>query len=494
MREAQGAVQVAVSENRKVDQSTLDGHRDPRLVLSYLSALQGRAEVADLSAQAILGEAISREDKRTQSVALTRLAHARLLNEKETKGESSIELYSKADALAKTLGVERLRAEPLMGTALHYIRGQNIPRAYEACREGVSIAQKSGDAWLTSWLRFVQAVAACEGGHPSGPELLEEAQNDFKTCRDRYGYALCDVWAAVTAPGTEPNLSKHLEEFPFLLQRPSLFAPDPSRLRAHMKESPPAEAPQKLQVFCLGPLSLTRDGEPIPNKAFKRKKARELFVLLLSSPDTFFHREELADQLWPQAERQAALRDFRVALHALSDALEPQRPKNTLAFCIDRQEERYRLLSQKLDLDSRRFESLALGEPGNPGDWERAVKLYRGSFCEDYPYIESLETIRRRYDEIYLQAAGKLAEHHLQSEQAASASELAQAMIQRDPTWEPAYRILMRSQHTLGHEHLLPRTFTKCLETLESELGVEPSEETFELARELLGDQLATLL
>lgn len=497
LSEAQGAVQVAISENHNMEQSLLDGHRDPRLVMSYLSVLQGRAEVAENLAQTVLNEALLSEDRRTQSVALMRMAHARMLKEPDYQaadGKSSLELYSEADSLAKTLGVERLRAEALMGLALYYTFHQNIPRAYEACREGVRIAQKSGDTWLTAWLRFVQAVAACEGGHPSGPELLQDSQEEFRACRDRYGYALCDVWGSAIDPQGAKNIGKHLLEFPFLLQRPSLFAPDPSRLATTAAADAPAEAPRKLQVFCLGPLSLTRDGEAVPNKAFKRKKARELFVLLLAAPDTFFHREELAEELWPQASQQAALRDFRVALHALSDALEPQRPKNTLAFCIDRQEERYRLLSDKLDLDSARFELLAQADESDPASWERAVKLYRGAFCEDYPYIESLETIRRRYDEVYLQVAGKLADHYLEKDQPTSATELAQKMIQRDPTWEPAYRTLMKSQHALGHEHLLPRTFSKCLETLEAELGVEPSEETFELARELLGDQLATLL
>lgn len=497
LSEAQGAVQVAVAKNQSLDQSLLDGHRDPRLVMSYLSCLQGRAEIAETMAQAVLEEAIQQEDKRTQSVALTRLAHAKLLREPahQTEGEpTSLELYAEADSLAKTLGIERLRAEALMGMALHYTYHQNIPRAYETCREGVAIAQRSGDVWLTAWLRFVQAVAACEGGHPSGLELLEESQRDFKACRDRYGFALCEVWSQVVKPDAGRSSAKHLGEFPFLAQRPSLFAPDPTRIQLPTADEQSFASPQKLQVFCLGPLSLMRDGDPVPNKAFKRKKARELFVLLLSNPDTFFHREELAEQLWPQASQQAALRDFRVALHALSDALEPLRPKNTLAFCIDRQEERYRLLSDKLDLDSSRFESLSISGSGNPSDWERAVKLYRGAFCEDYPYIESLESIRRRYDEVYLQVAGRLAEHYLAVGQATSATELAQKMILRDPTWEPAYRTLMRSQHALGHEHLLPRTFTKCLETLEAELGVEPSEETFDLARELLGDQLATLL
>lgn len=495
--EAQGTVQVAIKENKALDQGLLEGHRDPRLVLSYICAVQGLARVAGEMAETVLSEALEQEDKRSQSVALARLAHARLLEElsgEKQAEKSSLQLYSEADSLAKTLGVERLRAEPLMGLARYYSIQGNIPRAYEACREGVSIAQRSGDSWLSSWLNLVQAVAACEGGHPSGAELLQSAQAEFKACRDRFGFALCDIWSALTSGKADAGAGRHLNEFGFLAERPSLFAPAPGKVANLRAPGENKEAPKTLQVFCLGPLSLIRDGDPVPNKAFKRKKARELFVLLLASPDTFFHREELAEQLWPQASQKAALRDFRVALHALSDALEPERPKNTTAFCIDRQEERYRLLSHKLDLDTARFEALTQPEIEESAQWERAVRLYRGCFCEDYPYIESLEGIRQRYDQLYLQTAERLGAHYLESEQAPKATELAQRMLQRDPTWEPAYRLLMRAHHAQGHEHLLPRTFTRCLETLENELGVEPGEETFELARELLGDQLATLL
>lgn len=494
LTEARGAAQVA-TERGGVAEGPLEGHRDPRLVLSYLLALEGLPDRALALAEEVYSEAEESDDRRTQSAALTRQAHAYLIREKAGQTDektSALDLYTKADSLAKTLGVDRLRAEPLMGLALHHIHSGNIPRAYEACREGVDLAQKSGDEWLSSWLRFVRAVAALDGGHPSGAELIQTARADFKSCRDRFGYALCDVWQASYAESPDAKLPKHLAEFPFLKERDSLFGPAPARVKEFESQVSQNEAPKRLQVFCLGTLSLLKDGEAVPRKAFKRKKARELFVLLLASPDTYFHREELAALLWPDATQKAALRDFRVALHALSDALEPKRPKNTTAFCIDRQEERYRLLSDKLDLDISRFETLV--ESDDPESWERAVRLYRGPFCEDYPYLEALEAIRQRYDELYMQVAERVAEVYLQQDKASAATELAQKILSRDATWEPAYRILMKSHHQLGHEHLLPRTFTRCLETLEEELGVEPSEETFELARELLGDQLATLL
>lgn len=312
----------------------------------------------------------------------------------------------------------------------------------------------------------------------------------FRRCRDRFGYAVTEVWMARL--GAESGGRRRaFEEFPFLAQRVNLFGPPPDSLSESLPTMELEPAPN-LQIFCLGTLSLLRDGHPVPASAFKRKKARELLALLLAAPDTYFHREDLAARLWPEADQKAGLRDFRVALHALSDALAPERPKNTSAFCIDRQDDRYRLLTERVELDTRRFESLAAA--ADPESWEKALRLYRGRFCEDYPYQESLQSTREKFEQLYLELSERLATAYLESGKASQAAELAQRMLQRDTTWEPAYRLLMRAQAALGHTHLLPRTFTLCLETLEVELGVEPGEETFALARELLGEQLATIL
>lgn len=472
----------------------LDGHRDPRLVLAYVHALEGRHGRAEELAQQALDHARQLEDRLTEAVAMTRLAHARLVKARSEDDHDSdvLSLYAQADTLVRAQGVERLRAEMLMGQAAYYSWRGNTPRAYEAAREGVELTGRSGDTWMRTWLELVQATAAAEGGHPAALDLLRSVREAFRRCRDRFGFALAELWMAPFVGAEEAGRRrKALDEFPFLGQRATLFGPAPQSIATSVAQ--PAETTsQSLQVFCLGTLSLLKDGEPVPAKAFKRKKARELFALLLAAPDTYFHREDLAARLWPQADQKASLRDFRVALHALSDTLEPERPKNSTAFCIDRQEERYRLLSDKVELDSQRFEDLAARE--DTDSWERALKLYRGPFCEDYPYLDSLAPVREKFDRLYLDLSERLAQTYLASNQYGKAAELAQRMLHRDPTWEPAYRLLMRAQAALGHDHLLPRTFTLCLETLEEELGVEPAEETFELARELLGDQLATIL
>jgi DNA-binding SARP family transcriptional activator len=509
LAEARGGLEASL-ERAGIAQTegVLDGHRDPRLVLAYVHCLEGRHQKAEALAEEVLDHARKLDDRLTEAVALARLAHARLVRAKEQGSQSEediLSLYAQSDALIRSLGVERLRVEMLMGQALYQSWKGNTPRAYEAAREGVDLAQKSGDVWMQTWLELVQAAAASEGGHPAALSLLSSVREAFRRCRDRFGFAVAEIWMARLEARPETGLTtselrsdgssrqrKALDEFPFLGQRATLFGPPPGSLPVPQHKSEDAVS-HKLQVFCLGTLSLLRDGEPVPAKAFKRKKARELFALLVAAPDTYFHREDLAARLWPQADQKASLRDFRVALHALSDTLEPERPKNTTAFCIDRQEERYRLLSDRVELDTQRFEDL-LARANDVESWERALKLYRGPFCEDYPYLDSLGPVREKYDRLYLDLAESLAQAYLAGRQEGKAVELAQRMLSRDATWEPAYRLLMRGQAALGHDHLLPRTFTLCLETLEEELGVEPSEETFALARELLGEQLATIL
>lgn len=503
LAEARASLETALEHGLapSSDDGVLDGHREPRLVLSYIHSHEGRHEKALALAEQVLEEAHRLNDRLTEAVALTRIAHAQLVRVKVQPASDAAEilaLYTQADTLIRSLGIERLRVEMLMGQALYHQWQGHTPRALEAVLAGIDLAQKSGDSWLKTWLELVYACVLSRDIPKDATANLSRVRENFRRCRDRFGFALAEVWmSALSESGVlDAQGRKALEEFPFLATRPTLFGPPPGSVKAAPRVEGPVASPRSLQVFCLGSLSLLRDGEPVPSKAFKRKKARELLVLLLTAPDSYFHREDLAAHLWPQADHKAALRDFRVALHALSDALEPERAKNSIAFCVDRQEERYRLLSDKIDLDTQRFEPLCR-ESQKRGDidaMERALKLYRGPFCEDYPYLDALTPVRQKYDRLTLDLMQSLAEAYLEKEQPAKAVELAQRLLGLDATWEPAYRLLMRGQAQLGHEHLLPRTFTLCLETLEEELGVEPTEETFSLARELLGDQLATIL
>lgn len=191
------------------------------------------------------------------------------------------------------------------------------------------------------------------------------------------------------------------------------------------------------------------------------------------------------ERLWPEAEPAAARRDFRVALHALSEALEPGRARNTTAGCIERREDVYTFRPEgETWLDVAEFESLvqrgkAARDPAQAASlWTRALRLYSGDLLSDFPYQEWCNALRERMRRLYLETAEKLAHLQLKQRRDEEAAQTAHAMLARDRCWEEAYRILMRVNHNSGRTFMVTRLYEQCSQALKEELGVLPADET----------------
>lgn len=451
-------------------------HRDEHLVLSYLASLQGQPDLAAHHAKRGLELAQEKHSSLTEAVATIRLAHAQSLTEKPDL-KAVTETYARARELARAAAVPRLEAEILMGEALLFAAQGATADSYQAATSAVELTEQAGDAWLSAWIRLVLGIAAHTGKHPEALNLLSQARTEMDRCKDQFGQRVASLWLALAGSGDLEAWSRHAAERgqDFLLQRPTLFGP---------RQPLETESKANLHICALGPLRVFRNGHELSPKDFKRRKARELLALFLAQAETPCPRDQLMEMLWPEATRKAALRDFRVALHALSDALEPERPKKTTASCIERREEVYSFTLQDVQYEVKEFERLvALGNAeSDPGPfWESALKLYKGDFLEDYPYLEWCAPHRERLRQLYLETAERLAHLHLDQEKFEAASDLAHDMLKRDRCWEEAYRILMRSHLSSERSFLAARVYDQCAEVLQSELGVPPSDETEEL-------------
>src|SRR5262249_8608832 len=138
-------------------------------------------------------------------------------------------------------------------------------------------------------------------------------------------------------------------------------------------------------------LRIFRASDEIGPKAWKRKKARELFAILVTQRGALCQKEWLMETLWPDASMETADRDFRVALHAVSDALDPDRPRNAPARWIERRDTGYGLC--QASVDAQEFAGLVeqarrAREPEAAQLREQALNLYRGDYLEDYPYAD----------------------------------------------------------------------------------------------------------
>jgi len=242
-----------------------------------------------------------------------------------------------------------------------------------------------------------------------------------------------------------------------------------------------------LRLQVLGPFRLWRGGAEVEPRAWKRLKARELFLILLTRRGTIQQKGHRMELLWPEATEQAANRDFRVALHALSEVLDPERPRNEPARWIERREAGYGFrVTADVVLDVQDFETLARRAKELAATdcaeadrlMRRALALYRGDFLEDHPYADWAAPERERLRSLFLDLAEAVARWALETGDEETAGATAHAILARDRCWEEAWRILMRLHLAQGRAFMALRVYEQCAQALEEELGVSPAEET----------------
>jgi DNA-binding SARP family transcriptional activator len=247
----------------------------------------------------------------------------------------------------------------------------------------------------------------------------------------------------------------------------------------------------RLRVQTLGAFRVWRGEVEVEPREWQRGKARQLFQLLLTERGHRLQREEIVERLWPQLPPEVASRDFKVALNALKEAIEPTRGAEGVSAYIDREGPAYRLRTDAdLWLDCEVFErecqeGLIGGDvSGQIERLSKAVGLYGGPFLPDALYDDWASDERGRLLSLFLRAGDKLAVLLLESGAYVDALAVCDRLLAQDICWEGAYRTMILAHHRQGDRALALRAYTQCAQVLKSELGMEPSAET-EAARQL---------
>lgn len=247
-----------------------------------------------------------------------------------------------------------------------------------------------------------------------------------------------------------------------------------------------------LQVQTLGGFRAWREGQEIPSSAWGREKALHLLQFLVTVRRQFLHKEQIVDRLWPELDAETGDRDFKVALNAVNNALEPdRRPRATPRF-IQRHGLAYGLVMAEVWVDADAFEAyLSAANRLLPHDRERAlshyqaaVALYAGDYLPARRYEDWTSAERERLQLLALGAMTTLA-GLLVEETPLGSVRLTQRVLKIDPVWEEAYRVQMRAYMVQGNRPLALRTYQQCAAVLEREFGVEPLPETVALYRQI---------
>lgn len=499
-------------------------HREVPLLISYIAALMGDVPLARTGAEEGIRLGQEKRSPFVEGVGLMRRAHALQLNPLAPDEAVAAE-YQAAIALMEKINVTRGKAEPLAGLSLFYgHRAGNWAQAEHHGLEAARIARAACDNWFHGYCLLSLGASAAALDRPEADGYLRQAEQAFTQTADPYGLTMTRLWQALLAHRRRDRdafaaalqaalATAQEQDYGFLFTRRTLFGPqDPqvlipllhearqrsiqaayaTRLLAEMKVADPEHHPgYTLRLRTLGTFQAWRGMQEITRREWRREKARQLLQLFITHRGKLLQREQIMELLWPEADPAVAQRDFRVALNSLLTALEPDRPARANPFYIVREGQAYGLNPQSgYWLDADQFErlaahGLACGEQRQEAQaresLSQAVELYQGDFLAELRYEDWCSEERERLQVLYLRSLEWLAQDAARQGLYEKCVRLCDLILATDHTWEEAYRLLMYSHFRLGNRALALRTYERCVQNLQEELGISPMPATARL-------------
>ncbi|ASS75308.1 hypothetical protein CIG75_10110 [Tumebacillus algifaecis] len=500
-------------------------HREMHLLLSLIDAFLGEADSSRWHAEQGIAIGQKLQSPFVEAVGFMRLGHAMVLAGRLEEAQTC---YHRSVRMSEELCVERGKVEGLMGLCITTGLLGELELAETYARTGLELALHVHDLWCANLLRLAQGSVLTAWGYceEALPWLLE-AEAGFAACGDQYCLAGVRLWlsmlylrlenkAEFRQQVTELLHSVETHGFYDLFIRRTLFGPSDLQMTVpfliEARDALGLEGAEKvlrmmgckgaekhpgytLRISTLGKFVVVRGLEEVARKEWKREKSRQLFQLLVTRHGQLVQRDELYELLWPEMDEKTANRDFKVAMNALTHAIEPKREARSNCFFIERLDTAYRLDPEAaVWIDAIEFEKLA--ESGlqsasvDPmravGQLEAALLLYKGDFLQDQPYLEWCSAERERLRTMYLRALEALARLYQERGAYQDATVCCERILQSDASWEAAYQILMICYHQLGNRSMVISSYKSCVTQLSDHLGLTPMAETTKLYQRLV--------
>lgn len=503
------------------------GFREASLVHSIVCSFIGEGEKAKKKAQQGILFASEMKAPFVEAVGWARMGHA-ILTLDIKQAHLAEESYITSLQIFEEIGVARGPAEPLMGLTLLYGKTGKYDLALHYGNKAVALAKSVSDRWIQSLTQLGLGIASFyQKREKEALSFFEEAFSGGEKTEDHYLQTVSALWLSLAFGqlGMSYKQREWLEraltmsqkgEYDFLFIRPTFLGPkDPQMLIPllikKMEEGGESGIEARrllekigvrdfyfhpgytLKVETLGHFRVLLGDRELTEKDWQRSSAKRMFHYFLSYRNRDLPKEMIQEALWPDADEETSERDFKVALNALTKALEPERKARTSSYYILRNGSQYRLLSHSgFELDVALFEEsmekgLRLREEEEAAHFlEKGYRLYKGDFLPDNLYDDWVIEERERLRLLFLKGSDRLATFYLTSGKSSQSIPIAEKVIEIDPLWENAYRILMMAYHTLHNRTLSVRWYERCKQVLEKELGVPPMEETINLYRKMI--------
>jgi DNA-binding SARP family transcriptional activator len=490
-------------------------HREDDALRAWVHSLLGQAEQAQVHAR--LGITAGRDlaSPIVKCVCTGRLGHAQLCGP-QADIDTAIGSFSEALRIAERIEVARFRAEALIGLCFAHGRAGRFAPVWRHGCEALEILQHAGDRYLTAFARLAIGAGAELVAHPDAASWLEQAAEEADRCGDRYITTTARLWlarhhlrradhSAFATAATAALASMRTYGMQFLLlaapwtgipstadrlaiTRAAEALPDVGEYAGYLAAqldglgpAPVAATPTAagLSIRTLGRFTVFRDGRDLHAASWGRRKARELLWLLCSRDSRSIAREEAVELLWPRQNLEPGAVRFRVALHALQEALEPDRASRAPTRFVHSTGERI-VLDDAVRLDAEEFRRLA-GQVRREADpvraaalVDQAMHLYQGPFLSDAPYLDWAAPTRDELAGIFAELVLRAANLHTGAGQAGQAIPMLRRLLTDDPYHERAWRLLAEAYLAEGRPAAARDAYQECAARLWDDLRVRP--------------------
>jgi DNA-binding SARP family transcriptional activator len=239
-----------------------------------------------------------------------------------------------------------------------------------------------------------------------------------------------------------------------------------------------------LDVRSLGSLEILRDGQRLPDDAWRYAKPRELLLYLLSHPEGRT-RDQIGLVFWPDASATQVKNNFHVMLHHVRKAIGRA---DLIVFKADR----YGIAWEAgVRFDARDFEAgvrtgmRALKEARTPSDEQRAadslrasLELYRGDFLTAEETGDWAVEIRDHLRRLHADGLMLVGQRHLLNGENREAADVFRRITRSDELHEEAHRQLMLALTRAGDRSEAIRQYERLSRLLQTDLEAEPERET----------------
>jgi DNA-binding SARP family transcriptional activator len=234
----------------------------------------------------------------------------------------------------------------------------------------------------------------------------------------------------------------------------------------------------ELRISVLGGFRTEIAGRPVADDAWRRSGAAALVKLLAVTPGHRMHRERLIDMLWPGLDPAAGTTRLTKALHFARRAL-------TVGHIRLRDD----LLS--LEADELWVDADAFADAASRGDIDGALALYTGELLPENRFDQWAEA---RRDQVRAEVVRLLLDQGIDRQSRGDrrgATASFERLVGIDPVHEEAHARLIRLAASEGQRQTAVRWYSRLVQSLREDLGVEPTEELRRLYAEVMSGKVS---